>query len=620
MGKEPSLTHVSMWLNHSWKAIGASEAYELMGKTGVPIDQRMFICNLCGQFVTLVAGDKQVLNHSWKAIGASEAYELMGKTGVPIDQRMFICNLCGQFVTLVAGDKQVPHFRHSKGESDKECKERTFASKPREYSANAHSLPIRIVKEQYSNKYRFDLGLIRIPFTEFHPDFGIKILPCDTAYSYEHLNLSSITYVSLGYRPYESYQIKLKDQPRGLRAFWPERVAGINPKGTVFNKRTGIRLNYDADVLIDEQIKLKDQPRGLRAFWPERVAGINPKGTVFNKRTGIRLNYDADVLIDESYLILVNSPLSLELGLSLELERIEHEQASLEGLYLYEVKATDYDDNAAKFFIQFNCRLTERPAKIQPIWPLYANASYCVKHNSQDMYLLVSGNVTAFKTYPNSYIEHLGKSHDDKDLYRISCEQRQQLVSTGRSDVLQYTYLWKEPLDIKEHNPQVKVTDLKEKAVFTGLSFDLPINGCLRFYSSYDGYIVQRNRGEIIERTLLKAEQYVSIHNISYGTCVEVCIGHDIVWSHEYNRKELQDSTSAYLDAPTIMRRLNQCSAPYIKAPHTLRNIQRSLHAYPQLAKWISTCIAKNTISVRAYRLLEHIYRNDLAAMETTHE
>ncbi|WP_317383011.1 hypothetical protein [Anaerobiospirillum succiniciproducens] len=526
MGKEPSLTHVSMWLNHSWKAIGASEAYELMGKTGVPIDQRMFICNLCGQFVT-----------------------------------------------LVAGDKQVPHFRHSKGEADKECKERTFASKPREYSANAHSLPIRIVKEQYSNKYRFDLGLIRIPFTEFHPDFGIKILPCDTAYSYEHLNLSSITYVSLGYRPYESYQIKLKDQPRGLRAFWPERVAGINPKGTVFNKRTGIRLNYDADVLIDE-----------------------------------------------SYLILVNSPLSLELGLSLELERIEHEQASLEGLYLYEVKATDYDDNAAKFFIQFNCRLTERPAKIQPIWPLYANASYCVKHNSQDMYLLVSGNVTAFKTYPNSYIEHLGKSHDDKDLYRISCEQRQQLVSTGRSDVLQYTYLWKEPLDIKEHNPQVKVTDLKEKAVFTGLSFDLPINGCLRFYSSYDGYIVQRNRGEIIERTLLKAEQYVSIHNISYGTCVEVCIGHDIVWSHEYKRKELQDSTSAYLDAPTIMRRLNQCSAPYIKAPHTLRNIQRSLHAYPQLAKWISTCIAKNTISVRAYRLLEHIYRNDLAAMETTHE
>ena len=312
----------------------------------------------------------------------------------------------------------MPHFRHSKGEADKECKERTFASKPREYSANAHSLPIRIIKEQYSNKYRFDLGLIDISFTEFHPDFGIKILPCDTAYSYEHLNLSSITYVSLGYRPYESYQIKLKDQPRGLRAFWPERVAGINPK------------------------------------------------YVFNKRTGIRLNYDADVLIDEPYLILVNSPLSLELGLSLELERIEHEQASLEGLYLYEVKATDYDDNAAKFFIQFNCRLTERPAKIQPIWPLYANASYCVKHNSQDMYLLVSGNVTAFKTYPNSYIEHLGKSHDDKDLYRISCEQRQQLVSTGRSDVLQYTYLWKEPLDITDYNPQVKVTDLKKVASF----------------------------------------------------------------------------------------------------------------------------------------------------------
>ena len=55
-------------------------------------------------------------NKGWKRITASEAAKLQPGGTVSAHSGLFMCELCGQYVILVEGNRQVRHFRHSSSE------------------------------------------------------------------------------------------------------------------------------------------------------------------------------------------------------------------------------------------------------------------------------------------------------------------------------------------------------------------------------------------------------------------------------------------------------------------------------------------------------------------------
>lgn len=606
MGYEPSLTHVCMWLNKSWKAISAAEAYALTGGTGVSSEQRMFICNLCGQFVT-----------------------------------------------LTSGNKQQPHFRHSSANSDKSCEQRTFASGDGSgYDPREHLLPIRMVKSKFSKSFRFELGLIRAPIEDLSDDFELLIKPCDLTYSKARFNTHSITYVDVGSLPYPRYVLSFTNGTEELYEYWPSLIPGINPHGTLFNKDTGRKLIQDADVLINKD-----------------------------------------------YLLLIYGSLPIGNNQSLSITKIEHEQAGWDGWSLYEVRATNYDDETAKFFINFHCRLTEKPASIQPIWPLYSEGSFIIRHNHDKLNLLVGGNVSVIKTFPRSKIEELGKSNSDATLYELKCSDRQQLISTGRAKVLQYTYFWREPLARTGVAPSVRVTDLEGNEISEGAHYDLSAMS-LMVHSPFDGYVLIKDFAYIVDRVPLKGGTATRIDSLFPNCKVEVFVGHDSLW-HAYgftaspsavtasepsattsaaDVDDVEDTATAATDAAAsvessehgntdssqhesqsdaqaaedgdaathdvddedngaeislddeadsveaddsggaddgggesfdaldLMAQLSRLSGSTIKAPHSMRNLQAAFRAYPQLSAWIRQRIQQGTINERAYRLLQRAY------------
>ena len=68
-------------------------------------------------------------NKGWKRITAREAAKLHPGGTVSAHSGLFMCELCGQYVILVEGNRQVRHFRHSSSEKSKDCPERVSGAK-----------------------------------------------------------------------------------------------------------------------------------------------------------------------------------------------------------------------------------------------------------------------------------------------------------------------------------------------------------------------------------------------------------------------------------------------------------------------------------------------------------
>ena len=193
----------------------------------------------------------------WVRVSAEDAVnDIVGKGSVAAHSGVFMCELCGQYVSLIDGEIQIPHFRHSASETSKHCPERS-ASYSISYNPQKHDLPIRITGVS-SSSFRFEVGLIRAPISSLGRDFRIEIKPkgvMDAPYVFtkERLNYDSITYLSIGERPFEKYTLSFKNGSDQLREFWPTEINGIDPEGTLFEKASGKKLTYDADVEIEKE-------------------------------------------------------------------------------------------------------------------------------------------------------------------------------------------------------------------------------------------------------------------------------------------------------------------------------------------------------------------------------
>ncbi|MBD5162679.1 MAG: hypothetical protein HDT14_11865 [Oscillibacter sp.] len=222
------------------------------------------------------------------------------------------------------------------------------------------------------------------------------------------------------------------------------------------------------------------------------------------------------------------------------------------------------------------------------------------------MYVLVRGNVAAVKTFPSVTIRQLNYNTSQPKLYEVFCSGRQQLISAGRTQALQYTYLWKEQLNQVGLPPEVLVTDLSGVEVDSGEADTLPPNKTLRFKSTFDGELIISNNNRVVDKQKISADKYIELDGLSYGLSIQVVIGLDIIWKLSFKKQR----PIVAKDEIDILKRITNVSGIMIPAPHSLQNMLTSMSRYPQICQWIRKCIKNGIINEQSYRRLQMAYRS----------
>lgn len=495
--------------------------------------------------------------HGWERITAEEAAKLHPGGTVSACSGLFMCELCGQYVTLTDGDKYTRYFRHSASEKDKDCPERSFGAAYRiDYHPENHELPIRITNIS-RNDFSLELGLLVLP-PEIYKASASKSICIKSAddsvkfiYSFERLNDDSITYVSIGSTPQTSYEIS-------------------------------------ADV--------KTSP-----YWPATVEGIDSFGTIFDGRTGKKLVCDADVVVDKSYYYLGTHRLT-DYAPHVQRHLICEKRISYNTWYIYELQATEFEEDAAKFFLRYHCRLTDSPISLLPVWPPYEKSPYVIKHSTDTMYMHMQGQsgVTAKTFPPVSQTRYPCKG--DGSLIRVNCGARQQLISAGRSNVLHFTYLWREALNKVTETPNVKVSDIKGSLIESGIYNSLPDKNILIVDAPFDGTIKLLKNNSIIEIIPLKSGIRTDIRGIEFGIKVQILQGLDIICEIEYSRNH----TFVNSNEAEILKKLMSFNGQKIKVEHSLGAAAQYLKEYPKIKLWFYSKIKAGYMDSDAYRYFRH--------------
>ena len=490
--------------------------------------------------------------HGWKRITAEEAAREYPVT-VSASSGLFMCELCNQYVTLTNGDEKVRHFKHKKKEANV-CPEGSDDSNYcSSFSAHEYELPIRIILIS-EKKFMLELGLIPVPGSIRVRQCNQKIIVSgeginSQTYLMERLQTDVITYLPIGNVPSASYFIEAGDM--------------------------------------------------LNQFWPRKVTGISSNGTVFEMNSRKRLIENADVQIGRKYYLLCRR--AIDCHEDIRIEKVCEQRIRGTCWKVYVIEATAFSEYAARFFLELKCRLTDSPLLIQPIWPVYVEKSSVIQHNESNWILHVSGDEgISVKTLPAVHIRPRSLPGMEGRIWDIPCNDRQQLLTVGRTKVLQYLYFLRTELHGTATLPQVKVMDLKGEEVRPGYSKHLPKEKSLCITAPFDGMLVVRGRdGFVIEKREISADKISSLSELKMGYQLTVYQGLDAVWSITFESEK--KATISHRDEQ-IAKRLEAYHGGMLPIAHSLGGVAAQLTEYPMVRQWLYKRIRQGEMPVAAYR------------------
>ena len=138
--------------------------------------------------------------------------------------------------------------------------------------------------------------------------------------------------------------------------------------------------------------------------------------------------------------------------------------------------------------------------------------------------MLVKGNVATVKTFPSATVRQLTHDRTQARLYEVLCSGRQQLISAGRTQALQSTYFWKEPLNQGGLPPEILVTDLSGSKVLPGkANYATHIAKHCSFKSTYDGELIISNKDHVVDKRKIYADKPLELDGLSYGVRCSSC-------------------------------------------------------------------------------------------------
>lgn len=186
----------------------------------------------------------------WRHITPEEASKLFPNEPVSAGDRVFMCELCGQYVTFVNSHIYQRFFKHSRGEENKNCEERIQRS--RKYpplQLGRYLLPLRIIWNTGGQSFSLALGVPHVH--EFDADARVVITGKEAQphiFSLtERMNDNGLSWLNLGQDINSQYAV----QTKGFRAaYWPDKIPGINPDGAVFDSIGG-KMLYPGDEVVE---------------------------------------------------------------------------------------------------------------------------------------------------------------------------------------------------------------------------------------------------------------------------------------------------------------------------------------------------------------------------------
>lgn len=513
-------------------------------------------------------------------ITADWAYEYFGSK-ILANNEVFVCRLCGEKVGLCGGDIQKLHFRHSRSGADIECTERALIIErnekniPNEIKVHNNNCFLQQLPLKLNNDH-FEIGFPYIETDNYSELFYIilrgynnqkieqKTEQKTKQYSFERLNSSGITYLSVGKKIVPFYEILVTNNK--INKFIPKYIEGIYRDYTFFDFDTGKKIPYDGDIKVDHTYYL------LSIIYIE--------------------NYYKDSII------------------------LNH-KSFIDNYFLYEFKVINYNDEIKNFIYNsysYNLQKEElfNNKEFIPLWPSYVKRPYFIDISKDNDRLYFNKKNIEYNLYPKESASSIQENNLNL-LCNYNLLSFVFLSSSGFYRDYEFLTIKKKEFDrIIIDSSNVKVFDFyfkkDEREVFQGIHNQLPFKRKLSLKNpKFDGFweIISDNGFVKYKKEFKAEESTTSINDLDFGDTVNIYYGFDLVWSAKYEKKK-----DDKIDDEKLYLELQKLTGKKISISHSIASIAMKMNLYPKTKNWFLKQIRDGFILDKAfYKLKKNILR-----------
>ncbi|MDD3589666.1 MAG: hypothetical protein PHO46_05265 [Thermoguttaceae bacterium] len=492
----------------------------------------------------------------WVDVTIGEAVRAHRYT-VSADAHIFRCRLCGDYVTLTAGNINERHFRHEIG-PEKDCEERTHSgwTPPPRPSLQKKRVYLKIDDSQ-ANQQQICLKI------------GLPMLPKTTR---EQLSGSRLQIISSNAKT-RTYNLDDYLLDEGV-TYLPSLPLATSYSLNVLPLTTAShlpRLTFaKSDAL--SRASNESQPESIKRaratdYWPEKIEvfrklvykGINAQVVyaVFDAVSKRMLSYDGDVVINRPYYVLADYNLSFlkTKGLSNEFLGCINSK-----YYLHKITCTEFWQEVYEIIERLGLKLTQKPALLYPIWPPYVNNKATLHHNYSQTFLFMSGNAV-FKSFPDDsrdYYDYFRLknspfSENRSQIIKVDSKDREQYFTIGRNaEAMEQFVFWRADNTklVRRKAPTVRIYISREEITDETIIIYTEPPRRFRVESDYNGFVKTEKSGRVVNCVPLKAGERLTIDAPQYGQKFLVCQGLDVVRTIEFIQKKAPPKETK--PAPTL--------------------------------------------------------------------
>lgn len=486
--------------------------------------------------------------YGWRRITVEEASEMFSTT-VSANERYFICELCGQYVTFTKEGGMSRHFRHSRGEENKDCEERTeqYNRYPK-YQYGCFDFPIKLLLENGS--IGFLMGVPKAAMPE--RNFFVRISGTTT----------------------HTFNMKERRQDNGIT--WLPLQQDISPKYTV---DTGDEMFYN---------------------WPNTIPGINPLGTMFDSRGNKILHEDDEVEVGKDYYLVTNR-YAHEDARDISIKRLAQKTIGGTTWRVYTVRAKAFSPDSVRYFILYKLHLSKKPIDLQVIWPMTVEEGVITYHNTGSLYIAYNSNEKITLDMMPYSAQAVQK--DMGGYFQVQTTGLQNLVAykgnNGLRSSSNHLMLWKRSFKRTANIPTVGIFDKNNELLMEETYAHLPPRNEIIISARYDGTITHKSQSRIkLVQTIKGGDRYTL--SVSMGDTVEVTQGCDIIRKIVFKKSAKEQSEFLHLLLDCLKKPTNS----FVTVSHRFGKCMDVLPEDEAARKRISTYIRQGKMPKNVYTLL----------------
>ena len=194
---------------------------------------------------------------------------------------------------------------------------------------------------------------------------------------------------------------------------------------------------------------------------------------------------------------------------------------------------------------------------------------------------------------------------DNITLVSISGNNRQQLLSVGRSNALKYTYIRKQAIDRITCCPEVTVRDLNSIVLTQEEYSVIPQGNAIEVETIFDGRAIISVDDVCVQQVFLHGRDRTLISNLKHGMIIRFLIGNDCVRTLSFTLKKREGIAGDL----SLLKRLQRARGRTVIPDHSLAVIMRYLDDMPASRRWLMAQLKNRSISENALKLVRTTIR-----------